>query len=81
MCTRVFSNKTFVALFLAAMHTIAGTVTKVSDGDTIHLVTPEQTKLHAHLIHNSLDSRMSLVTPRGHENRLIDMTTYLTLFS
>jgi len=63
MRTRVFSNKTFVALLLAAlltafanaptchavMRTVAGTVTKVSDGDTIHLTTPEQTKIKVRL--------------------------------
>ncbi len=63
MRTRVFSNKTFVALLLAAlltalanaptchavMRTVAGTVTKVSDGDTIHVRTPEQTKLKVRL--------------------------------
>jgi endonuclease YncB( thermonuclease family) len=29
--------------------TVTGTVTKVSDGDTIHLTTPEQTKLKVRL--------------------------------
>lgn len=33
----------------AAMRTVTGTVTKVSDGDTIHVTTPEQTKLHVRL--------------------------------
>ena len=63
MHTRAFSNKTFVALFLAALiaaltiaapshaaiRTVSGTVTKVSDGDTIHVTTPEQTKLRVRL--------------------------------
>lgn len=33
----------------AAIRTVAGTVTKVSDGDTIHLTTSEQTKLKVRL--------------------------------
>ena len=33
----------------ANIRTITGTVTKVSDGDTIHLTTPEQTKLRVRL--------------------------------
>jgi len=33
----------------AALRTVTGTVTKVSDGDTIHLTTPEQTKLKVRL--------------------------------
>jgi micrococcal nuclease len=33
----------------AFIRTVTGTVTKVSDGDTIHLTTPEQTKLKVRL--------------------------------
>lgn len=33
----------------AARRTVTGTVTKVSDGDTIHLITPEQTRLKVRL--------------------------------
>ena len=33
----------------ATIRTVTGTVTKVSDGDTIHLTTPEQTKLKVRL--------------------------------
>ena len=33
----------------AAMRTVTGTVTKVSDGDTINVITPEQTKLRVRL--------------------------------
>jgi len=33
----------------AAIRTVTGTVTKVSDGDTIHVTTPEQTKLTVRL--------------------------------
>jgi len=33
----------------AAIRTVTGTVTKVSDGDTIHVTTPEQTKLKVRL--------------------------------
>lgn len=63
MRTRTFSNKTFATLLLAAllaaftiaaqgyaaMRNISGTVTKVSDGDTIQAITPEQTKLRVRL--------------------------------
>ncbi len=33
----------------AVMRTVAGTITKVSDGDTIQVITPEQTKLKVRL--------------------------------
>jgi micrococcal nuclease len=33
----------------ATIRSVTGTVTKVSDGDTIHLTTPEQTKLKVRL--------------------------------
>jgi endonuclease YncB( thermonuclease family) len=33
----------------AAIRKVTGTVTKVSDGDTIHVTTPEQTKLRVRL--------------------------------
>lgn len=33
----------------AAMRTVYGTVTKVSDGDTVHIITTEQTKLRVRL--------------------------------
>lgn len=35
--------------FYFSFRTVTGTVTKVSDGDTIHLTTPEQTKLKVRL--------------------------------
>ena len=35
--------------FQSTIRTVTGTVTKVSDGDTIHLTTPEQTKLKVRL--------------------------------
>jgi micrococcal nuclease len=37
------------AISQAAIRTVTGTVTKVSDGDTIHLTTAEQTKLKVRL--------------------------------
>ena len=63
MCPKPLSCRTFVLLLLiaallifpnvpvchAVMRTVAGTVTKVSDGDTIHVTTPEQTKLKVRL--------------------------------
>lgn len=63
MRSKIFSFKTIIFLFLisglttlisipathAAMRTVTGTVTKVSDGDTIHVTTPEQTKLRVRL--------------------------------
>jgi len=35
--------------YAATIRTVTGTVTKVSDGDTIHVKTPEQTKLTVRL--------------------------------
>ena len=62
MHSRIFLFRTFTLLFVilllacasiptskAAIRTVTGTVTKVSDGDTIHLTTPEQTKLKVRL--------------------------------
>lgn len=60
--SRTFSSKIIILLFLiagiaflitpvshAAIRIVTGTVTKVSDGDTIHITTPEQTKLKVRL--------------------------------
>jgi len=63
MHSKTFLFKTLLFLFLilgltafinipvsnAAIRTVTGTVTKVSDGDTIHLTTPEKTKLTVRL--------------------------------
>lgn len=63
MHSKIFLFKTFIIFILisaftisitipvtnAAIRTVSGTVTKVSDGDTIHLTTPEQTKLKVRL--------------------------------
>jgi len=65
MRLKPFLNKTIVTLFILAglttflltsfsfarqpIRTVTGTVTKVSDGDTIHVTTPEQTKLKVRL--------------------------------
>ncbi len=64
MYSRLFSHYKFLcflitisslAIFVnitisqAAIRTVTGTVTKVSDGDTIHITTPEQTKLKVRL--------------------------------
>lgn len=63
MRSKLFIFKTFYLLFLipvlticanipnstATIRTVIGTATKVSDGDTIHLTTPEQTKLKVRL--------------------------------
>ncbi len=38
-----------VSISHATIRTVTGTVTKVSDGDTIHITTPEQTKLKVRL--------------------------------
>ena len=60
---KIFFFKTFLFLFLiagltafisipapqAVIRTVTGTVTKVSDGDTIHVTTPEHTKLKVRL--------------------------------
>jgi len=42
----IFINTSFIS---ASIRTVTGTVTKVSDGDTIHLTTPEQTILKVRL--------------------------------
>ena len=63
MRPKTFLLKIFIILFLivvltallntlsahAAIRTVTGTVTKVSDGDTIHVRTPEGTKLRVRL--------------------------------
>jgi endonuclease YncB( thermonuclease family) len=63
MHSKIFFFKTFLLIFLisvlttfinvpisqANIRTVNGTVTKVSDGDTIHVTTPEQTKLRVRL--------------------------------
>jgi endonuclease YncB( thermonuclease family) len=62
MNTKIFLHRHFSALLIilaltafmnipthAAMRTVAGIVTKVSDGDTIQVTTPEQTKLKVRL--------------------------------
>jgi len=62
MHIRIFLFRTFTLLFVilflactsiptskAAIRTVTGTVTKITDGDTIHLTTPEQTKLKIRL--------------------------------
>jgi endonuclease YncB( thermonuclease family) len=62
MHSRIFLFRTFTLLFVilflacasiptskAAIRTVTGTVTKIVDGDTVHLTTPEQTKLKIRL--------------------------------
>lgn len=63
MCSKAFFIKTLIFIFLisvltifmnipvsyATIRTVTGTVTKISDGDTIHLITPEQTILKVRL--------------------------------
>lgn len=53
---KIFSTVVFLSLILcfafyslAALRTVTGTVNKVTDGDTIHLTTPEQTILKVRL--------------------------------
>ena len=45
----IFTTFLFTATSHATIRTVTGTVTKVSDGDTIHLTTPEQTILKVRL--------------------------------
>jgi len=60
--SRTYFSKIIILLFLivgiaflitpvshADIRTVTGTVTKISDGDTIHITTPEQTKLKVRL--------------------------------
>lgn len=63
MRSKIILLRTYLFLFLisaltisinvpvsqAAIRTVTGTVTKVSDGDTVHITTPEQTKLKVRL--------------------------------
>lgn len=80
MSSKTFLLKTFLFLFLilglialfnidvsqAAIRTITGTVTKVSDGDTIQLITTEQTKLKVRLYGiDAQESYNKLAQPYG----------------
>lgn len=42
----IFINTSFIS---ASIRTVSGTITKVTDGDTVHLTTPEQTILKVRL--------------------------------
>lgn len=53
----------------APIRTVAGTVTKVSDGDTIHLATPEQTILKVRLYGIDAPETPKINQRTGHVNK------------
>jgi len=53
----------------AFIRTVTGTVTKVSDGDTIHLTTPEQTKLRVRLYGIDAPETPKINQRTGHINK------------
>lgn len=83
MRTKIFFLRTFIFLFLisgltafinipvshTAIRTVTGTVTKVSDGDTIHVTTPEQTKLKVRLYGIDAPETPKINNRTGHLNK------------
>ena len=83
MRSKIFLFRTFIFLFLiaglttfiitpaslATIRTVTGTVTKVSDGDTIHLTTPEQTKLKVRLYGIDAPETPKINQRTGHVNK------------
>jgi endonuclease YncB( thermonuclease family) len=85
MHIKTFSIKGFLTLFLFAglttlllaspsfarepIRTVTGTVTKVSDGDTIHVTTPEQTKLTVRLYGLDAPETPKINQRTGHVNK------------
>jgi len=53
----------------AAIRTVTGTVTKVSDGDTIHVTTPEHTKLKVRLYGIDAPETPKINQRTGHVNK------------
>jgi endonuclease YncB( thermonuclease family) len=51
------------------IRTVTGTVTKVSDGDTIHVTTPEQTKLTVRLYGMDAPETPKINQRTGHINK------------
>lgn len=54
---------------LEPIRTVAGTVTKVSDGDTIHVTTPEKTKLRVRLYGMDAPETPKINQRTGHINK------------
>jgi endonuclease YncB( thermonuclease family) len=85
MHLKTFSIKGFLILCLLAglntllltsfsfarepIRTVTGTVTKVSDGDTIHVTTPEQTKLTVRLYGMDAPETPKINQRTGHINK------------
>lgn len=63
------TNFLFSPVSYAAMRTVTGTVTKVSDGDTIHVTTPEQTKLRVRLYGIDAPETPKINQRTGHINK------------
>ena len=59
-----------IPVSLAAIRTVTGIVTKVSDGDTIHLTTQEQTKLRVRLYGIDAPETPKINHRTGHVNKL-----------
>jgi endonuclease YncB( thermonuclease family) len=55
------------------IRTVNGTVTKVSDGDTIHVTTPEQTKLTVRLHGIDAPETPKINQRTGHINKLLNL--------
>jgi len=81
MHSRLFLFRTIILLFVilflactsipiskAAIRTVTGTITKVSDGDTAHLTTPEQTKLKVRLYGIDAPETDKINNKTGHVN-------------
>ena len=83
MRSKIFLFRTFILLFFiiglttfltipvsnAAIRTVTGTVTKVSDGDTIHVTTPEKTKLTVRLYGMDAPETPKINQRTGHINK------------
>lgn len=60
---------TMTSLIHAAIRIVTGTVTKVSDGDTIHVTTPEQTKLKTRFYGIDAPETPKINNRTGHVNK------------
>ena len=83
MRSKIFLYKTLLSLFIilvltafinisvsqAVIRTVTGTVTKVTDGDTIHVTTPEGTKLKVRLYGIDAPETPKINQRTGHINK------------
>lgn len=54
---------------IAAIRTVTATVTKVTDGDTIHITTPERAKLRVRLFGIDVPETPKIDAHSGHVNK------------